>query len=70
MDEKITVLIADDHPIARAGIRSTLEGGPDILIVGEAQDGNETQRLVSELHPKILLLDLKMPGSSAVEVEK
>lgn len=70
MDEKITVLITDDHPIARTGIRSTLESAPDLLVIGEAQDGNEAQRLVAELHPNILLLDLKMPGVSSFEVEK
>ncbi len=70
MERKITVLVSDDYPIARAGIRSILESAPDMFVIGEAQDGNEAQRLVAELHPKILLLDLKMPGSSAVEIGK
>ena len=70
MDKKITILITDDHPIVRSGIRSALENALDMLVVGEAQDGNEAQRLIAELHPNILLLDLKMPGFSAVEVEK
>ena len=70
MDKKITVLIADDHPLARAGVRSILESASDILVVGEAQDGNEAQKLVEESRPDILLLDLKMPGLSTMEVEK
>ena len=70
MDEKITILIADDHPIARSGIRSALESAPDMLIVGEAQDGNEAQKLMAELRPDILLLDLKMPGLSAFEIHE
>ncbi len=70
MDEKITVLIADDHPVARSGIRSILEQAADMQTVGEAQDGTEAQKMVAELHPDILLLDLKMPGLSAFEVHE
>ena len=70
MDEKITILIADDHPIARSGIRSALESAPDMLVVGEAQDGNEAQKLMAELRPDVLLLDLKMPGLSAFEIHE
>jgi DNA-binding NarL/FixJ family response regulator len=66
----ITILIADDHPIARAGIRTVLEQAPDMQIVGEAEDGDRAQALVAELHPKVLLLDLKMPGLSSAELEK
>src|SRR3990170_5763846 len=68
--QTITLLLADDHPMVRAGIRALLMKAPDIQIVGEAQDGNETLRLVAKLRPKILLLDLKMPGPSPSEIEK
>jgi len=51
----ITILIADDHPLARQGVRSILEKAPDMEIIGEAQDGDETKQLVAELRPNILL---------------
>jgi DNA-binding NarL/FixJ family response regulator len=66
----ITVLIADDHPIARAGIRTILEEAPDLRVIGEAEDGDAAQKLVAELQPRVLLLDLKMPGLSSAEIEK
>jgi DNA-binding NarL/FixJ family response regulator len=66
----ITILIADDHPIIRAGIRALLEHDPEMKVVGEAQDGDETRRLVAQLRPQVLLLDLRMPGMSAAELEK
>ena len=68
--DKITLLLADDDPIARAGIRSLLSQAEDIQVIGEAQDGFEAQRLVAELRPRILLLDLKMPGPRPAELEK
>jgi len=66
----ITVLLADDHPVAREGVRGILAKLPDIQIVGEAQNEKEVKELVAKLHPKILLLDLKMPGTSPFEIEK
>lgn len=66
----ITVLVADDHPLALEGVRSMLSKASDIRIVGEAQDGNEIKPLIAKLHPKILLLDLRMPHLSPVELEK
>ena len=66
----ITILIADDHPIIRAGIRALLEQDPEMKVVGEAQDGDETRRLVEQWRPQVLLLDLRMPGMSAAELEK
>jgi DNA-binding NarL/FixJ family response regulator len=66
----ITILIADDHPIIRGGIRALLEHDPDMKVVGEAQDGDETRQQVARLRPQVLLLDLRMPGMSAAELEK
>lgn len=66
----ISVLIVDDHPPLRAGLRAMLEKTPDIYIVGEAENGDDAKDLVSKLHPKILLLDLKMPGTPAWKVEQ
>ncbi len=67
MGETIRVLVADDHPLMRAGIRATLAAEPDLTLVGEAADGAEAQRLCRELEPDVLLLDLNMPGPSTFE---
>jgi DNA-binding NarL/FixJ family response regulator len=66
----ITVLVADDHPLAREGVRSILDQAPDIKVVGEVQDGKDIKLLVAKLRPNILLLDMKMPNPSPVELEK
>lgn len=63
----IDVLLADDHPSVRAGIRAILERAPDLRVVGEAADGAEARRLTAALRPHVLLLDLCMPGPSAEE---
>jgi len=68
--QKITLLLADDHSIAREGVRSILKKAPDIQIIGEAENGIEIMGLIPKLHPDILLLDLKMPNTSPFEIEK
>lgn len=68
--EVITVLLADDHPTIRAGIHAILQELSDIKVVGEVDNGNDTMRLVAELVPQILLLDLQMPGPSPAELER
>jgi len=68
-NEAIRVLIADDHPATRKGIRTILEQAPDIEVVGEAENGMEGQKLVAKLRPDVLLLDLVMPGLRPFAVE-
>lgn len=66
----ITIIIADDHPVTRAGIHNLLGSDPDLVIIGEAENGIEAQQLVERLHPNILLLDLKMPGPRPADIER
>jgi DNA-binding NarL/FixJ family response regulator len=67
MAEMIRVLLADDHPLVRAGISATVTAETDLALVGEATDGHEAQHLGRELKPDVLLLDLSMPGPRPAE---
>ncbi len=63
----IRILIADDHSLIRAGLRTLLENVPDLEIVGEADDGISLLGRVAELVPDIVLMDISMPGLSGIE---
>jgi len=65
--EDVRIVIADDHPIFRAGLRSVLEAEPGFVVVGEAGDGDEAVRLTLSLRSDVLLLDLSMPGVSGMD---
>ena len=69
MDE-IRVLIADDHPFFRDGLRVLLEATPDTELIGEATDGNEAVALAAELLPDVILMDLRMPGLGGIEATR
>jgi DNA-binding NarL/FixJ family response regulator len=64
----IRVLVADDHMIARTGIRHVLESEADFEVVGEAASGTEALALTLELHPDVVVLDISMPGVTGLEV--
>ena len=65
---KLRVLIADDHPIVRSGIRNELTQCPDIEIVGEAVSGDEALQAAGTLQPDAVVLDINMPGLKATQV--
>jgi DNA-binding NarL/FixJ family response regulator len=64
--ERITVLLADDHPLVRRGFRRILEDDPELAVVGEASDGDEAVQLAKSLHPLVVLIDYAMPGMNGV----
>jgi DNA-binding NarL/FixJ family response regulator len=63
-----SIILADDHELVRAGIRSLLETFPSVSAVAESGDGKETLELVRRLEPDVLLLDITLPGLNGLEV--
>ena len=70
MSERIRILIADDHDVVRDGLRLILESEDDFEVVGEAANGADAVRLCSELHPQVVLMDLRMPGMDGLTAIK
>ncbi|MGE5373977.1 MAG: response regulator [Bacteroidota bacterium] len=66
----VTVLLADDHPIVRQGLRRLLEGESNLRVVGEASNGLEAVQLVEKFKPDILIVDIVMPELNGLEVLK
>ncbi len=64
----IRVMIVDDHPIVRQGVRGVLANHPDLEVVGEADSAPTLFAIVDSLHPDVILLDIRMPGQSGIEV--
>ena len=69
-NQPITVLLVDDQPLLRMGFRLILEGEDDLHIVGEASDGAEAVRLVRELNPDVVLMDVRMPVLDGIEATR
>jgi DNA-binding NarL/FixJ family response regulator len=65
--QPIRVLVADDHPVFRRGMRAVLGAEPDTELVGEAMDGEEAVELALELSPHVILMDLNMPKVTGIE---
>jgi DNA-binding NarL/FixJ family response regulator len=66
----IRVLIADDHPVFRRGMHALLDSVADTEVVGEAADAEEAVARAAELRPDVLLMDIKMPGTSGIEATR
>ncbi|MFE1029369.1 response regulator [Streptomyces sp. NPDC058818] len=65
-----TVLIADDQPLQRFGFRMLLESQDDMTVAGEAANGAEAARMTAELHPDVVLMDVRMPGMDGIEATR
>lgn len=70
MKKNITIIIADDHPVMRSGIKSVLQNNNQIQILAEAVDGEETWGLIKKYQPNIALLDVEMPKMSGLEITR
>jgi len=70
MTEQITILITDDHALVRNGVRMFLELQPDLLVLGEADSGEEAVRMAADLVPDVVLMDLVMAGMGGVEATR
>jgi DNA-binding NarL/FixJ family response regulator len=70
MEDTIRVLIADDHPLFREGMRGRLDRVADIAVVGEAASGDEAVELANKLEPDVILMDIKMPGLNGIEATR
>jgi DNA-binding NarL/FixJ family response regulator len=66
----IKIVIADDHPILREGLRGLLEKEEDMEVVGEAGTGNEAVQLAGRLHPDVIVMDINMPDMNGIEATR
>jgi len=68
--EALRILLVDDHPLVRNGLRALLASVPDMTVVGEASNGEEAITQAAELQPDIILMDLHMPGLNGIEATR
>ena len=69
-EEKISVLLVDDHSLVRRGFRRMLEDEPDIDVVGEAADGEEAVKLARSLKPRVIVMDCALPGINGLQATR
>jgi DNA-binding NarL/FixJ family response regulator len=70
MEDSVRVLIADDHPLFREGMRGRLDRVADVEVVGEVASGDEAVELAHKLDPHVILMDIKMPGLNGIEATR
>jgi DNA-binding NarL/FixJ family response regulator len=70
MEDSVRVLIADDHPLFREGMRGRLDRVADVAVVGEAASGDRAVELAHKLDPHVILMDIKMPGLNGIEATR
>jgi NarL family two-component system response regulator LiaR len=70
MNERIRIMIVDDHPVMREGLRAILESQSDMELVGEAKDGNEAVNRARVLKPDVIIMDLSLPNKDGVEATR
>ena len=70
MEDAVRVLIADDHPLFREGMRGRLDRVADVDVVGEATSGDEAVELAQRFEPHVILMDIKMPGLNGIEATR
>ena len=68
MPQQVSILIVDDHPLLRRGVRDSIAENPRFRIIGEASDGEDAMRLVSSLKPDIAIVDIDMPRLNGLEM--
>ncbi len=68
--DKIRVMLADDHPVTRAGVRKFLSKAADIEVIAEADNGTQALEMAKELLPDVLLLDIELPGIKGIEIAR
>jgi DNA-binding NarL/FixJ family response regulator len=67
---ELRILIVDDHEVLRTGTRQVLEASDDIVVVGEADDGNAALAMIGELDPNVVLIDIRLPDRSGIDVAR
>jgi DNA-binding NarL/FixJ family response regulator len=70
MTEPLRIMLADDHPLFRRGLRAAIDGDVGCEIVAEAENGDEAVRLALELQPDVVVMDVQMPGRSGIEATR
>ncbi|MCB0067769.1 MAG: response regulator transcription factor, partial [Caldilineaceae bacterium] len=67
MSKSVRLLLVDDHPIVRTGLRMLFQSEPDMVVVGEVNGGEEALEAVQTLHPDVVIMDVAMPGMNGIE---
>jgi DNA-binding NarL/FixJ family response regulator len=67
-NSKLRIMVADDHPVVLAGVKTIIDSAGDMIVIGDAMDGRNAVRLALELQPDVLVLDISLPGLGGLQV--